>query len=164
MPQHCSEKAAGYDLHSLNDYDIPPQNIGLINTGIAAKFPEGTYSRIASQSGLILHHSITVMGSVIDPDYTGKLKVLLYIFGTTNFNVHKNDQVAQLMLERYSNSPIKVTEKLDPIFVTATDLVVLVANQSHILVHKNPRLPTKVPSVHLPLVSISFIATLRTLT
>ena len=105
-PQRASEKAVGYDLYSLQSYTIPPNNVGLIDTGIAAKFPTGTYGRIASRSGLALRHNLTVLGGVIDPDYTGAIKVLLYNFGTKPFTVNKSDRIAQLILERYQTSPI----------------------------------------------------------
>ena len=81
-PSRGSDKAAGYDLYSLQAYTIPSKNVGLIDTGIAAGFPNGIYGRIASRSGLALHHHITVLGGVIDPDYTGSTKVLLYNLAT----------------------------------------------------------------------------------
>ena len=70
-PCRGSDKAAGYDLFSIQDYVIPPNTVGLIDTDIAAKFPSGTYGRLAGRSGLVLHNSITVLGGVLDPDYTG---------------------------------------------------------------------------------------------
>ena len=74
--------------------------MGLIDTEIAAGFPPGTYGRIASRSGLALHHHITVFGGVIDPDYTGTIKILLYNFGDNVFEINKHDRIAQLILER----------------------------------------------------------------
>ena len=72
------DQAAGYDLYSVKTYDIiPSSNIGLINTEISTKFPPGTYGRIASRSDLVINNFITVLGGVIEPDYTGNLKVLL---------------------------------------------------------------------------------------
>ena len=110
-PCRGSEHAAGYDLFSLCDYTIPPNNVGLIDTGIAAKFPQGTYGRLAGRSGLALHNHVTILGGVIDPDYTGTIKVLLHNFGTTDFNVKKSQRIAQLLLERYEHSPVTFVDK-----------------------------------------------------
>ena len=105
-PCRGSDKAAGYDLFSIQDYVIPPNTVGLIDTGIAAKFPSGTYGRLAGRSGLALHNNITVLGGVLDPDYTGTIKVLLYNFGPIDFPIKQTDRIAQLLLERYEHSPI----------------------------------------------------------
>ena len=113
-PQRNSTDAVGYDLHSLDSYVIPSQNVGLIDTGIAVKFPTGTYGRIASRSGLILHNNVTVLGGVIDPDYTGTIKILLYNFSDSTFKVNKNDRIAQLILECYKTTPVNVVDALPP--------------------------------------------------
>ena len=112
IPTRGSEQAAGYDLYSIKTYDIPSSNIGLVDTGISTKFPPGTYGRIASRSGLVINNFITVLGGVIDPDYTGNLKVLLYNFGTTPFQVKPGDRVAQLILEQYKVPPVITTDKI----------------------------------------------------
>ena len=104
--------AVGYDLYSLKAYSIPPQHIGLIDTGLATKFPKGTYGRIASRSGLVLHKHVMVLGGVIDPDYTGNIKVLLYNFGSQPIDIASKDRIAQIILEKYTTSPIQVVQDL----------------------------------------------------
>ena len=111
-PKRASEHAAGYDLYSLHSHTVPSQNVGLIDTGISASFPSGTYGCIASRSGLALKNSITVLGGVIDPDYTGSIKVLLYNFGDKDFNIQQHDRIAQLILERYATSPVTISDSL----------------------------------------------------
>jgi dUTP pyrophosphatase len=43
--------------------------------------PKGTYIRIAPRSGLAFKHMIQVGAGVIDPDYIGEIKVLLFNHG-----------------------------------------------------------------------------------
>ena len=74
-PSRGFDKAAGYDLYSVQSYEIPSKHVEKIDTGIAVGFPPVTYGRKASRSGLALHHHITVLGGVIDPDYTGTIKI-----------------------------------------------------------------------------------------
>ena len=112
IPKQNTKDSVGYDFHSLKDYKIPPQNVGLIDTGIAIKFPTGTYGHIASHSGLVINNYITVMGGVIDPDYTGNIKVLLYNFGKEDFNIKSNDCFAQIILEQYKTSPVQIVPQL----------------------------------------------------
>lgn len=58
--------------------------------------------RVAPRSGLAAKHSIDVGAGVIDADYRGPLKVLLFNLGETDFGVEAGDRVAQLIVERVS--------------------------------------------------------------
>ena len=61
----------------------------LIHTDIAIAVPNGTYGRIAFRSGLAAKHHLAVGAGVIDADYLGKVKVLLFNRGTLDFHVSK---------------------------------------------------------------------------
>ena len=98
IPQRSTSGAAGYDLHSAEDKDIPPLSRELISTDIAIKVPDGTYGRIAPRSGLAVR-SIDIGAGVVDKDYTGNVKALLINNSKGNFQVKKGDRIAQLILE-----------------------------------------------------------------
>ena len=100
VPTRSTTEAAGYDLYSIEDKTIPPFEKLLIDTGISIQLPEGTYGRIAPRSGLASRHFIDVGAGVIDRDYQGRIKVLLFNFSTTNFEVGKGDRIAQLIIEK----------------------------------------------------------------
>ena len=112
IPKQGSTKSAGYDLYSITNCVIPPNTVSIIDTGISAKFPPHTYGRIASRSGLALHHQVETKGGVIDPDYTGNLKIILHNFGSKDYTVKESDRVAQLILEQYLTPPIQSVTKL----------------------------------------------------
>jgi dUTP pyrophosphatase len=59
----------------------------LISTGLKVALPSGHYGRLACRSGLALKHFIAVGAGVIDEDYRGEVKVLLYNFGAIDFQV-----------------------------------------------------------------------------
>ena len=61
----------------------------LIHTDTAIAVPNGTYGRIASRSGLADKHHLAVGAGVIDADYTGIVKMLLFNRGTLDFHVSK---------------------------------------------------------------------------
>ena len=94
IPTKGSHEAAGYDLYSLDAYEVLPQQIGVIDTGIATKFPPNTYGRVAGRSGLAVKNYIDVKGGVIDPDYTGTIKVIIHNFGNEPFHIQKHDHIA----------------------------------------------------------------------
>ena len=62
--------------------------------------PAGTYGRVAPRSGLASKHGIDVGAGVIDADYRGPVKVLLFNLSGTEFAVNAGDRVAQLIIER----------------------------------------------------------------
>ena len=56
--------------------------------------PEGFYGRVAPRSGLAVKKFIDVGAGVVDSDYRGELKVLLFNFGKEDFEVKKGERVA----------------------------------------------------------------------
>ena len=62
--------------------------------------PPGTYARIAPRSGLTIRNFIDVGVGVVDLDYRGKIKVVLFNHSAEDFAVQAGDQIAQLILER----------------------------------------------------------------
>ena len=79
---------------------LEPHTREIISTGICATIPLGCYGRIAPRSGLSIKYGIHVGAGVIDPDYTGELKVCLFNLGSVSFEIKKGDRIAQLILEK----------------------------------------------------------------
>ncbi|KZT04096.1 dUTP diphosphatase [Laetiporus sulphureus 93-53] len=100
-PYKGSAEAVGWDVKSIQDIDIPPHSRMLIGTGLAVDPPKWTYIQVAPRSGLALK-GIDVAAGVIDPDYTGEIKVLLVNMTSKPFEVRTGDCVAQLICERYA--------------------------------------------------------------
>lgn len=100
-PKRMSEGAAGYDLSSCVDTVVPAHGRAVVPTGLILLFPPGCYGRIAPRSGLAVNSFIDVGAGVIDPDYRGETKVVLFNFSDDAFNIRKGDRIAQLILERY---------------------------------------------------------------
>lgn len=101
VPTRGSDYAAGYDLYAVEDVCVLNVGRALVSIGIAVSLPEGTYGRIASRSGLSLKHGIEVGAGVIDQDYRGEIKVLLYNHDVVDaFNIKAGDRIAQLVIEK----------------------------------------------------------------
>ncbi|KAL4984072.1 dUTPase-like protein [Aspergillus falconensis] len=111
-PTRGSAFAAGYDLYAAKEIVIPAKGKGLVDTGLAVAVPEGTYGRVAPRSGLASKHFIDVGAGVIDADYRGEVKVLLFNFSDVDFTIKEGDRVAQLVLERIYTPEVAVVEEL----------------------------------------------------
>lgn len=85
LPVRGSAQAAGYDLFACEDAVIPKGGRTVVQTGIHVALPEGHYGRVAPRSGLAVKHGIDVGAGVVDSDYRGLLGVVLFNFGSEDF-------------------------------------------------------------------------------
>jgi dUTP pyrophosphatase len=110
-PTRGSAFAAGYDLYASKDTNVPAHGKVLVSTDISMACPEGTYGRIAPRSGLASKHFIDTGAGVIDSDYRGEVKVLLFNHAPEDFPIKHGDRIAQLVLERiYTPEIMEVTD------------------------------------------------------
>lgn len=101
-PTRGSAFAAGYDLYASRPATIPARGRALVETDISIAVPENTYGRVAPRSGLAVKHGIDTGAGVIDADYRGPVKVLLFNVSDEDFSVNEGDRIAQLIVERVS--------------------------------------------------------------
>ena len=113
IPTRGSPLAAGYDMCSSMNTWIAPGMRAVIPTGIAFTVPEGTYGRVAPRSGLAVKKGINVGAGVIDRDYTGEVKVVLFNHGDETFEIKKGDRIAQLILEKCETPPIEEVQEIE---------------------------------------------------
>ncbi len=66
---------------------MPARGKALISTAISMAIPVGNYGRIAPRSGLAAKNMIDVGAGVIDSDYRGEVKVLLFNLSDIDFEV-----------------------------------------------------------------------------
>ena len=101
LPVRASAGAAGYDLVSIDSYVVLPGRRVVVSTGISIQLPPGTYGRIAPRSGLAVKHGLDTLAGVIDPDYTGEIKVVLQNLDVNQpFVIRPGYRIAQLILEQ----------------------------------------------------------------
>ncbi|KAH7163263.1 dUTP diphosphatase [Dactylonectria estremocensis] len=111
LPTRGSAFAAGYDLYAARDTTIPARGKALVDTDISMAIPDGTYGRIAPRSGLASKNFIDTGAGVIDADYRGQVKVLLFNHAAADFEIKEGDRIAQLILERiYTPEVVEVEE------------------------------------------------------
>lgn len=107
LPIKATKDSIGYDLFSAESVVIEKQDKALIATDIRIVLPKGCYGRIAARSGMSFYKHCLVGAGVIDRDFTGQLKVLLFNLGQKEIYVHLGDRIAQLICEQALSPPIK---------------------------------------------------------
>ncbi|KAG5868765.1 hypothetical protein JTB14_024583 [Gonioctena quinquepunctata] len=78
IPTRASCYSAGCDLRTPKDFSIPARERLLVDSLLKIRLPPEVYGRIAPRSGLALKFGIDIFAGVIDQDYRGTIKILLY--------------------------------------------------------------------------------------
>jgi len=102
VPVRATEYSAGLDLSACltEDLVIPPHEIRLVPTGLAAALDEpSAMLMICARSGLSTKHGITMANGVgiVDTDYRGELCVPLINHSEAAFTVTNGLRIAQLI-------------------------------------------------------------------
>jgi dUTP pyrophosphatase len=106
IPSKATAGSVGLDLCSVEPYVIAPMQRAVISTGLQVQLPSGVYGRIAPRSGLAVKHGIDVGAGVIDPDYTGEIRVVLFnLDSKVPYVIRPGYRIAQLILEQAIVSP-----------------------------------------------------------
>lgn len=100
LPARATSGAVGYDLFSIDNYVVLPGRRVVVSTGISVSLPPGCYGRIAPRSGLAVKHGLDTLAGVVDPDYTGEVKVVLQNLDPQPFVIRPGYRIAQLILEQ----------------------------------------------------------------
>jgi dUTP pyrophosphatase len=99
LPTRATPGAVGYDLFSIDSYVVLPGRRVVVATGISIQLPPGTYGQVCPRSGLAVKHGLDTLAGVIDPDYTGEIKVVLQNLDVNQpFVIRPGYRIAQLVL------------------------------------------------------------------
>ena len=112
IPTRATEGSAGLDISSSVDMFIPSHKWLAVPTGISIMVPKDCYARLAPRSGLAFKYGIQVGAGVIDSDYTGEIKVILFNHGENDFTIKTGDRIAQLIFEKIFTDELEEVEEL----------------------------------------------------
>lgn len=113
IPTFATDGAAGFDLYACTTRIIASSSWTIISTGLAFEIPKGYYISIVPRSGLALKEGISVLNSpgIIDSDYRGEVKVLLYNYSQTGVIIEQGSRCAQGILRKtYALDIVEVEE------------------------------------------------------
>lgn len=115
VPEYKTLGSVGADLVSVQNLDIAPGKVGLVDLGFSVSFPTGYEIQIRPRSGLAVKHAVTVINTpgTVDSDYRGTMKVILINHGDKVFKVSKGDRVAQMVFTKVCHADFKEFEILD---------------------------------------------------
>lgn len=110
IPTYGSDYAAGLDIYSSVDLDIPSNTRKLVSTGISIAWngddDKNYYLRIAPRSGLSVKNNIDIGAGVVDYDYRGEIFICFINNGNTTYSIKRGDRIAQGILEKINRFDI----------------------------------------------------------
>ena len=113
LPVRSTPESIGYDLFSSQSTIVKPHSKNLVNTGISIEMSceelgeyETIYGRIAPRSSVAYNYHTDIGAGVIDKDYRGEIKVLIFNHSDELFEIKVGDKIAQLIIERALIPPI----------------------------------------------------------
>lgn len=89
----------------------------LVPTGVALALPDGYAGFVQPRSGLALRHGVTCLNTpgLIDCGYRDELRVLLVNTDPDeDYEVHRGDRIAQLVIQRVEHADFEPVAALDP--------------------------------------------------
>lgn len=113
MPTRATPLSAGWDIATNQYISIGPGQRRLCSTGIRLGIPACNYGRIAPRSGLASKYGINVGAGVIDSDYRGEIKVLLFNHSNKEFNAERGTKIAQIIFEQINPAPLLLVPSLN---------------------------------------------------
>ncbi len=101
-PVYGTEYSAGADLETCIEDTIvlEPGKKAIIPTGVSCEIPEGYFGMICTRSGLAAKNGVVILNSpgIIDSDYRGELKLIVFNHSETPFVIEDGMRVAQLII------------------------------------------------------------------
>jgi len=100
VPHVANDGDVAFDLYSVEEHVLQPQERCAVPTGIALEIPPGYEGQVRPRSGLALHDGVSVLNSpgTIDSGYRGEVKVIVINLSSEEFVVSQGMRIAQLAI------------------------------------------------------------------
>ena len=117
IPTYGTPLSAGADLYAMidSDLEIKPNESIIIPTGIAISIPKDYVGLIYARSSLATKKGLAPANKVgvIDADYRGEIKVVLFNHSRETQIISPNERIAQIVITPFVQVQFSVVDELD---------------------------------------------------
>ena len=113
VPRYAHPGDAGADLRSAVDITVPARGRELVATGIRLALPEGHVGLVWPRSGLAVKQGLDCGAGVIDSQYRGEVKVLLFNHSPVDHPIKKGDRIGQLIIQKVATVEFFAVDDLE---------------------------------------------------
>jgi len=111
IPTISTNNSAGFDIYSVEDYELQPGETKAIHSGITMEIPEGKAVFIWDRSGMGFK-GIHRFAGLIDSDYRGEFNIILTNHAKEPYMIKKGDRIAQGVIQDYYTPEFEEIAKL----------------------------------------------------
>lgn len=118
IPTKAHNNDAGYDLTTIESYDLQPNETRLFRTGLKIQLEKDSNDH--NVYGMFIHErsglgksGIGKRAGVCDEGYTGEYMVLLTNHSSKPYQVISGDRIAQLVIQRVESIPVEEVTELN---------------------------------------------------
>jgi dUTP pyrophosphatase len=99
-PKYNYETDSGFDLHAVEEVEIPAFGRALIPTGISFDIKDGYEIQVRSKSGLAINQGLMILNSpgTVDNGYSGEVKGILFNTNNHPVTITKGMKIGQAVL------------------------------------------------------------------
>lgn len=109
LPKRATKNSAGYDLCTIEDASIAPNEIRAVDTGVKCKMNDDEFFLIFPRSSLAKRHGLRLANTagVIDADFFGNgsddghIRIHLYNFSNHVAHIKKGERLVQGIFIKY---------------------------------------------------------------
>ena len=116
VPKYQTEKAAGVDLYSRVDAEVPPHQVSIIPLNVALQVPDDHFVLMTARSSLHKRGLMMANGVGIgDADYCGnddEYHAALYNFSSQTVQIRKGDRLVQIIILPRPKVEFELVKKL----------------------------------------------------
>ena len=100
LPKYNYGSDSGFDLHSVDEIEIPAFGRALVPTGLSFDIQDGYEIQVRTKSGLAINQGLMVLNSpgTVDNGYTGEVKAIIFNTNPTSVTIPKGMKVGQAVL------------------------------------------------------------------
>lgn len=113
IPTKEYESAAGFDLYSIDEYELKPGERTLVSTGLSMEIPHNFYGLITGRSGNTIKKGLFIAPGVIDSDYRGNVGIMCFNLSNSVIEINKGDKIAQMLINKSYNLNINEVNELN---------------------------------------------------
>lgn len=112
-PTYKSEGAAGCDLAAYQETCLPAKQVTSVSTEVRLAIPDGHFGFIKERSS-IGKKGMWCVGGIIDSDYRGEIKVMIYNSNDHAIQIASEERIANLIIIPYKRADFNPTSYLPP--------------------------------------------------
>ena len=99
-PKYNYETDSGFDLHAVEEVEIPAFGRALVPTGISFDIKDGYEIQVRSKSGLAINQGLMILNSpgTVDNGFSGEVKGILFNTNNHPVTITKGMKIGQAVL------------------------------------------------------------------